>query len=58
MAHDKDQQKTSNSVLTEEQEEILDLYIQNLDSYYEELQASDAIQVEIETQHLKKILSS
>ncbi|WP_202916004.1 hypothetical protein [Pontibacter pamirensis] len=58
MAEDKDQKKTSKTILTDEQEELLDLYIQNLDGYYEELKASDAIQVEIETQHLKKILST
>lgn len=58
MAGDKEQKKTSNSILTREQEEILDLYILSLDGYYGELKASDAIQVEIETQHLKKILGS
>lgn len=57
MATAKEQHKTSNSILTEEQEELLDLYIHNLDGYYMELQATDKIQVEIETQHLKKILS-
>ncbi|MFD3001064.1 hypothetical protein ACFS7Z_11865 [Pontibacter toksunensis] len=57
MATEKEQHKTSSRILTEEQEELLDLYIQNLDGYYMELQATDAIQVEIETQHLKKILS-
>ncbi|WP_202621822.1 hypothetical protein [Pontibacter russatus] len=45
-------------LLTPEQEALLALYIQNLDGYMAELKASDAIQVEIETQHLKKILSS
>ncbi|WP_181884998.1 hypothetical protein [Pontibacter diazotrophicus] len=58
MADEKDRKKASNNVLTAEQDDLLDLYIQNLDGYYEELRASDAIQVEIETQHLKKILST
>ncbi|GAB3537027.1 hypothetical protein GCM10027443_28890 [Pontibacter brevis] len=58
MAEKKEQKNTSNSILTEEQEELLELYLQNLDSYYGQLRSSDAIQVEIETQHLKKILST
>lgn len=44
-------------LLTEEQEAILDLYVQKLDTIYEGLKESERIQVEIETQHLKKILS-
>lgn len=56
MADKKDLQNTSQSILTGEQEALLDLYIQSLDSFREELRASEKIQVEIETQHLKKIL--
>lgn len=56
MADKKELQKTSQSILTGEQEALLDLYIQSLDSFREELRASEKIQVEIETQHLKKIL--
>ncbi|GAA4435750.1 hypothetical protein GCM10023188_27990 [Pontibacter saemangeumensis] len=56
MADKKDLQNTTQSILTEEQEALLDLYIQSLDSFREELRASEKIQVEIETQHLKKIL--
>ena len=58
MADEKAQDNAPQRILTLEQEALLDLYIQNLDGYMEELKASDAIQVEIETQHLKKILSS
>ena len=58
MAEDKAQHNAPQRFLTPEQESLLDLYIQNLDGYMEELKAADAIQVEIETQHLKKILSS
>ena len=58
MAEDKAQHNAPQCILTPEQESLLDLYIQNLDGYMEELKAADAIQVEIETQHLKKILSS
>lgn len=48
---------TSKSLLDQEQEMILDLYIQHLDNFYEGLKASEKIQVEIETLHLKKILT-
>ena len=58
MAEDKAQHDTLPRILTPEQEALLNLYIQNLDGYMAELKAADAIQVEIETQHLKKILSS
>lgn len=58
MADAKDLQNIPHSILTEEQEALLDLYIESLDRYREELKASEKIQVEIETQHLKKILSS
>ena len=58
MADEKAQPNAPQRILTQEQDALLDLYIQNLDLYMEELRASDAIHVEIETQHLKKILSS
>lgn len=44
-------------ILTPEQEDILDLYIQNLDSYMESIKESERLQVQIETLHLKRILS-
>lgn len=44
-------------VLTPEQEEILDLYINNLDNFFEEVKQSEKTQVEIETMHLKRLLS-
>ena len=56
MAAEKDKKHASEKPLTGEQEELLELYLQKLDFYLEELKAADAIQVEIETQHLKKIL--
>ena len=58
MTREKELSDTPQHILTPEQEELLELYRQNLDSFLEELKASDAIQVEIETQHLKRILSS
>ncbi len=46
------------SLLTPEQEAILDLYINNLDNIFEEIKESEKTQVEIETLHLKRILST
>jgi len=58
MARDKKQQEEiTHHILTPEQEELLGLYSKRLDSYFEELKASEKVQVEIETKHLKKILT-
>ena len=57
MRVDSDLPAAPDRLLTLEQEAILDLYIQNLDNIFEELKAADAVHVEIETEHLKKILS-
>ncbi len=46
------------SVLNAEQDAILDLYIENLDNFFEEVKQSEKTQVEIETLHLKRILST
>lgn len=54
---EKNGQRPQHSILTPEQEAILDMYLQHLDLYFEELKESEKIQVEIETQHLKRILS-
>lgn len=56
---DADSKKTipQETVLTAEQEEILDLYIENLDSFFEEVKHAEKTQVEIETMHLKRLLS-
>lgn len=45
------------SILTVEQEALLDGYIQKLESKYESLKLAEKIQVEIETEHLKRIIS-
>lgn len=47
----------TNNVLTEEQDVILDMYIERLDAFFENLKESEKIQVEIETLHLKRILT-
>ncbi|WP_439882323.1 hypothetical protein ACSX1A_03980 [Pontibacter sp. MBLB2868] len=57
MATDKTRHLTPHALLSREQEELLDRYIQKLDSYFEELKAAEKLRVEIETEHLKKILS-
>ena len=55
---DKKQQEKEPQLLTAEQEEILDKYLQNLDGVFENMKASERVQVEIETLHLKRILRS
>jgi len=45
-------------VLSPEQDAILDMYLKSLDTFWEEIKNSEKLQVEIETQHLKRILSS
>ncbi|MGV3642169.1 MAG: hypothetical protein ACO1NZ_16715 [Adhaeribacter sp.] len=55
---DKKQQEKESPLLTAEQEEILDKYLQNLDGVFENMKASERVQVEIETLHLKRILRS
>lgn len=46
-----------NSILTEEQDQILDMYIQRMDEYFESIKASEKMEVDIETLHLKRILA-
>jgi hypothetical protein len=60
MADGKEQTNTPGNhiVLTAEQAALLSLYIQNLDDFFERAKASEKLQVEIETLHLKKILSA
>jgi hypothetical protein len=49
--------RPQHTILTVEQEALLDQYLHHLDGYLEELKSSEKVQVEIETQHLKRILS-
>lgn len=53
---EKTQEEKDAKLLTSEQEEILDKYLQNLDSLFENMKTSEKIQVEIETLHLKRIV--
>ncbi|MFB9864274.1 hypothetical protein [Rufibacter immobilis] len=57
MAHTSPTGTDLNAILTQEQDALLDLYLQNLDNFFENQKNAEKIQVEIETQHLKKILS-
>lgn len=45
------------SILTQEQDAVLDLYIAHIDGIFEEMKLAEKLQVEIETMHLKRILS-
>jgi hypothetical protein len=58
MSADKNKKMPQDIILTAEQEEILDLYLKNLDTIFEEIKESEKMQVEIETLHLKRILST
>lgn len=57
MAKDKNTTAGPESILTEEQDAILDMYLENLDSFFENLKEHEQMQVEIETLHLKRILT-
>ena len=57
MADTQNQDEASaDTILTPEQEDLLDQYLQHLDQVLENIQESDKVQVEIETLHLKRIL--
>ncbi|MCC9138339.1 hypothetical protein ACFSKU_21690 [Pontibacter silvestris] len=57
MANEYNNDATQQRVLTQEQDALLDMYIEKLDNFFEDVKASEKIQVEIETLHLKRILS-
>jgi hypothetical protein len=57
MPDDKKEQEGQQHILTKEQEVLLDLYLTNLDDIFKNIQESETVQVEIETLHLKRILS-
>ena len=54
----KQQDPSPPDILTPEQAALLDMYVQNLDNFLENIKTSEKIQVEIETLHLKKILTA
>lgn len=57
MPDEKKEQRPANSILTEEQDALLDLYLHRLDEHFEYLKKAEKAEVEIETLHLKRILS-
>jgi hypothetical protein len=57
MPDDKKEQGGQQHILSAEQEVLLELYLKNLDDIFKNIQESEIVQVEIETLHLKRILS-
>lgn len=57
MPEENKQPLPANSILTQEQDALLDLYLNKLDSIFDQLKKSEKVEVEIEIQHLKRILS-
>lgn len=57
MPEDKRKHTPDKSILTKEQDALLDMYLKNLDDIFEGIKATEKVQVEIETLHLKRILS-
>ncbi|AHM58665.1 hypothetical protein D770_01955 [Flammeovirgaceae bacterium 311] len=57
MAENLKKQDKPESILTQEQDAILDMYLKNLDNFFESIKQTEKVQVEIETLHLKRILS-
>jgi hypothetical protein len=53
-----DKETTQPRILTPEQDALLDLYLKNLDKFFENVKESEKTQVEIETLHLKRLLST
>lgn len=56
-SEDAGKEQFQKNILTQEQEAILDLYINNLDNYLEAIKDSERMQAQIETLHLKRILA-
>lgn len=57
MREDKSENQTGITILSREQEAILDLYLENLDRFSAGLQAAERTEVEVETEHLKRLLT-
>ena len=49
---------TAPGILTPEQDALLDRYLTHLDVFFKHAKEAEKIQVEIETRHLKKILTA
>lgn len=57
MAENRGTIDSQENMLSEEQQALLDMYIKNLDEYLAALKANEKREVEIETQHLKSVLT-
>lgn len=57
MTDDRQEKGTGDNVLSQEQERILDMYVESLDDFYLRIKKAEKIQAEIETLHLKRILT-
>lgn len=57
MHEDKKASVQPESILTQEQDAILDMYLENLDNVIENIRKAEKIEVDIETLHLKRILT-
>ena len=57
MKEHKNQHPASRKILDEEQELVLDMYLKNLDEFLDTAKESEKAEIEIETLHLKKILT-
>lgn len=58
MRHQEKESGGERQFLTEEQDQLLDLYLSSLDAYLQSQKNAEQFQIEIETRHLKKILSA
>lgn len=58
MGEDKKKHAVQNNILTDEQDAILDMYLERLDDYFENVKEHEKMEVEIETLHLKRILTN
>lgn len=57
MGEEKKGPEASPSILTTEQDAILDMYLDRLDDYFKNIKEREKMQVEIETLHLKRLLT-
>lgn len=57
MADEKKVKEVGKNILTAQQEAVLDMYIKNLDEFFNAAKEAEKRQVEIETLHLKRILT-
>lgn len=57
MGEDKKKHESQHSILTAEQDAILDMYLDRLDDYFKNIKEREEMEVEIETLHLKRLLT-